>query len=103
MRSNRARAWVSAHTMWPRPNTRISRPRSRARALISSICRAAVSSRVSPAKALEQLGPLVGDRVALVVLALGEAEHGELLGVPAGDDVQPEAPAPRRGRPWRRA
>jgi hypothetical protein len=47
---------------------------------------------VSPAKALEQLGPLVGDRVALVVLALGEAEHGELLGVPAGDDVQPEAP-----------
>jgi hypothetical protein len=42
---------------------------------------------------LEHLRPLVGDLVALVVLALGEAEHRELGRVPAGDDVEAEASA----------
>ena len=40
---------------------------------------------------LQQRRPLVGHRVAIVVLAPVDPEHGELLGVPAGDDVQ--APA----------
>ena len=38
-------------------------------------------------------GPLGGVLVALVVLALAQAEHRELVRIPAGDDVEPEAPA----------